>query len=121
MASKRQRTPLLWQLACCLSVVTGCATTRPHPLMDVGAANVPRELDKITLPTYVVEPPDILVIQTVSTLRSPNSLLTSGDRLRVHLKNGLPIEVGVDPMTNQLQFDAESQIEIGFKILSGTY
>jgi polysaccharide export outer membrane protein len=121
MASKRQQSPLWWQLVCCLSVVSGCATSHSHRMMDVGAVNVPRELDKITLPTYVVEPPDILLIQTVSTLRSPESPLASGDRLRVHLKNGLPIDVGVDPMANQLQFDAESQIEIGFKVLSGTY
>lgn len=121
MASKRQRSPILWQLLCCLPVITGCATSRHGQIMDVSATTVPRELDKITLPAYVVEPPDILIIQTVSTLRSPSSRLVSGDRLRIHLKNGLPIDVGVDPMANQLQYDAESQIEVGFKVLSGTY
>jgi len=89
--------------------------------MEARAAAVPRELDKATLPVYVVEPPDVLLIQTVSTLRSPDSKLVSGDRLRVQLKNGLPVDVGVDAADNQMQFDAESQIEIGFKILSGIY
>lgn len=84
-------------------------------------AAVPRELDKATLPVYVVEPPDVLLIQTVTTLRSPSSKLVSGDRLRVQLKNGLPIDVGVDAADNQLQFDAESQIELAFKVLSGIY
>ena len=82
---------------------------------------MPRELDKATLPAYVVEPPDILLIQTVSTLRNPSSQLVPGDRLLVYLKNGLPIDVGVDASANKLQFDAESQIEVGFKVLSGTY
>ncbi|MDB5342788.1 MAG: polysaccharide export protein [Schlesneria sp.] len=121
MASKRQRSSLLWQFLCCISVVSGCATSHSNRMLDMSGAAVPRELDKITLPAYVVEPPDILLISTVSTLRSQESLLISGDRLRIHLKNGLPIDVGVDPTANQLQYDAESQIEVGFKVVSGTY
>jgi polysaccharide export outer membrane protein len=121
MASKRQRSSLLWQFLCCISVVSGCATSHSNRMLDMSGAAVPRELDKVTLPAYVVEPPDILLISTVSTLRSQESLLISGDRLRIHLKNGLPIDVGVDPTANQLQYDAESQIEVGFKVVSGTY
>jgi len=33
----------------------------------------------------------------------------------------LPIDVGVDAETNPLQFNAELQIELGFKLLSGSY
>ena len=105
----------------CTLFATGCVAARSNRLLEVGAAPVPRELDKITLPAYVVEPPDILVIQTVSTLRSPDSRLVPGDRLQIQLKNGLPLDVGVDPSASQLQYDAESQIELGFKILSGPY
>jgi polysaccharide export outer membrane protein len=121
MVSKRPRSSLLCLFLCYITIVSGCATSRSNRMLDMSGVAVPRELDKITLPAYVVEPPDILLISTVSTLRSQESLLISGDRLRIHLKNGLPIDVGVDPTANQLQYDAESQIEVGFKVVSGTY
>lgn len=119
---KSRRLLGIWHLLWCIAVLAGCATPSfNHRLMESEAAAVPRELDKATLPVYVVEPPDVLLIQTVSTLRNPGSRLVSGDRLRVQLKNGLPIDIAADPAANQLQFDAESQIELGFKVLSGTY
>ena len=119
---KGRRSPGVWCLLWCVAVLAGCATPNfQRRLTEAEAATVPRELDKATLPVYVVEPPDVLLIQTVSTLRNPSSKLVSGDRLRVQLKNGLPIDIGIDPSANQLQFDAESQIELGFKVLSGIY
>src|SRR5260221_6812923 len=55
------------RLACLVTALClmgiGCQTMRaPAPLAP---ANVPHENDKVTLPPYVVEPPDILVIQVV--------------------------------------------------------
>lgn len=106
----------------CLVLATGCAVTPQEiRLMEIEASDVPRELDKVTLPDYIVEPPDILVIQAANTLRSPESNLVPGDRLQIQLKNGLPLDVGIDPTANQLQYDAESQIELSFKVLSGNY
>jgi len=113
--------PLLWFGSACLTFAVGCATTAGNRLLEIECAPIPRELEKITLPDYVVEPPDILFIQAVNTLRSPNSKLVPGDRLRVQLKNGLPVDIETDPATSQLQYDAEAQIELGFKVLSGTY
>ena len=118
------KSQVVWCLLWSLSITAGCATTNSRELARqtcVEASPVPRELDKVTLPSYVVEPPDILLIQAVSTLRSPSSLLVPGDRLQVRLKNGLPIDVGVDAVANPLQYDADSRIELAFKVLSGTY
>jgi len=89
--------------------------------MMMPSSSVPRELDKANLPDYIVEPPDILLIEAAHTLRTPESRLIPGDRLRVKLKNGLPIDVAADAATNPSQFDAELQIELGFKVLSGSY
>src|SRR5688572_12744981 len=95
-----------WTLGLLLAL-PGCATPPNVRLAQLEQSVIPRELDKATLPAYVVEPPDILLIQTVNTLRTAESRLLPGDRLQVRLKNGLPIDVGVDPETNPLQFNAE--------------
>ena len=105
--------------------VTGCAGSMrhsSHPLRNaILPPDVPRELDKANLPEYVVEPPDVLLIEAAHTLRNPDSRLIPGDRLLVKLKNGLPLDVSADSAASPSQVEAELQIEIGFKILSGTY
>lgn len=101
--------------------VAGCTTPPEQRLLQLQASPVPRELDKVNLPDYIVEPPDVLIIQSMHTLRTPDYRLIPGDRLQVKLKNGLPLDVSADASENQSQFDAELQIELGFKILAGTY
>jgi polysaccharide biosynthesis/export protein len=57
----------------------------PHPPPDV-----PRELAKVVLPTYTVEPPDILVIEAIHIVpRSPYSLRTA-DVLAITVQGTLP-------------------------------
>lgn len=56
-------------LACCCSGAAGCYTM-DHPFATLPVAmppdaSVPRELCKVTLPPYVIEPPDILLIQVL--------------------------------------------------------
>ncbi|GIX05499.1 MAG: hypothetical protein KatS3mg114_1368 [Planctomycetaceae bacterium] len=101
--------------------VAGCATPPELRLAQIEQSAVPRELDKATLPAYIVEPPDLLLIQVVHRLRPPTSPLRVGDRLRIQLKNGLPLEISADPELNPPQFNAEMQIELAFKMLSGSY
>ncbi|MCH2114640.1 MAG: polysaccharide biosynthesis/export family protein [Pirellulales bacterium] len=49
------------------------ATPPPPPL----ESNVPRELDKVTLPRYMIEPPDILLIEGVKLVpKSPHKIET---------------------------------------------
>jgi polysaccharide export outer membrane protein len=108
-------------LVACAVLSAGCVTPPALRLMQLEESSIPRELEMATLPAYVVEPKDILLIQAVTTLRSASSPLMPGDRLQIQLKNGLPIDVGVDPELNPLQFNAELQVELGFKLLAGTY
>ncbi len=45
----------------------GCATTG-EPVRTPPSHDLPRELDKVTLPEYRVEPPDILLIEAVKAV-----------------------------------------------------
>ena len=46
--------------------------TPPEPPLE---STVPRELDKVTLPRYVIEPPDILLIEGVKLVpKSPHTV-----------------------------------------------
>jgi polysaccharide export outer membrane protein len=52
--------------------------------------DMPRELSKVVLPTYTVEPPDILVVEAIHVVpRSPYSLRT-GDVLAITVQGTLP-------------------------------
>lgn len=115
------RLPMVWVVLLCSMLPCGCATPTPSRTSQLQSVPLPRELDKVNLPDYIVEPPDVLLIQATHTLRRPDSLLSPGDRLQVRLKNGLPIDVSADAAATPAQYDAELQIELGFKVLSGTY
>jgi len=72
----------------------GCRATHPHPLDSALAVAppvaMPRELNKVVLPTYTIEPPDILVIEAIHIVpRSPYSLRTA-DVLAINVINTLP-------------------------------
>ncbi|HEY0981536.1 MULTISPECIES: polysaccharide biosynthesis/export family protein [unclassified Schlesneria] len=115
------RSPIVLAMLLSQVVAAGCVTPPQQRLLQLQGASVPRELDKVNLPDYVVEPPDILLIQAMHTLRSPDARLIPGDRLQVRLKNGLPLDLPEDDSISQSQRDAELQIELGFKVLAGNY
>ena len=58
-------------------MATGCQTVKT-PEEQIAKSNIPRELDKVSMPDYVVEPPDILVVEVLETL--PGRPIT-GERL----------------------------------------
>src|SRR3954464_10414651 len=72
----------------------GCQATHPRPLDPalpaVPLPDMPRELNKVVLPTYTIEPPDILVIEAIHIVpRSPYYLRTA-DVLAVNAAGTLP-------------------------------
>src|SRR4051794_36221476 len=78
--------------AAVLALAAGCAndgafTHHGMPLPPVGG--VPRELEKVTLPPYVVEPPDQLLIEVVSIVKGP---VLDKDGKPVPPVNGEPVE-----------------------------
>lgn len=77
----------------CLGVISGCHTTdhsqgidRLPPVYD----NMPRELSKVVLPEYVIEPPDVLTIEGVHIVPKPPYRLKTLDVLVIQVSGGLP-------------------------------
>ncbi len=58
-------------------MASGCQTVKT-PEEKIARSNIPRELDKVSMPDYVVEPPDILVVEVLEAL--PGRPIT-GERL----------------------------------------
>jgi len=56
------------------------------------AAPVPRELSKVVLPTYVIEPPDILMIDAIHVVPKPPYHLRTLDLLAIQVTGTLPDE-----------------------------
>ena len=69
----------------------------------------PRELCKVSLPRYVIEPPDILLIEAVNSLRMPETPLRPGETLIVRVANTIP----VDPQ--------EPEVAKQFKQINGAF
>jgi polysaccharide biosynthesis/export protein len=76
-----------------LVISAGCSTPLKHdfdPFAHAANYDVPRELQKATLPCYRVEPPDVLLVEVAHNVRSPYELIKTGDSLLV--RADLPTE-----------------------------
>lgn len=100
-----------------LAVATGCLAgsgccVSPEvrqTALDVACTDIPTEMQKISIPPYRVEPPDILSIEAVNNIRPASDMLRAGDELVIRASNTLPI----DPMGDPVQND--------FKSINGAY
>ena len=79
------------------------------PIQQVSGIGTPCELSKVTLPRYVIEPPDILLIEAVNSLRMPETPLRPGETLIVRVANTIP----VDPL--------EPEVAKQFKQINGAF
>src|SRR6478752_3366129 len=70
-----------WQLhgilLLALVISSGCQTVK-IPEETIAASHIPNELSKVSLPPYVVEPPDLLIVEVLEAL--PGRPI-SGERL----------------------------------------
>ena len=114
----------LWILAlACIPAVTGCYTLgtefsdqalpKLHDpmLADPVPPQVapPRELSKMSLPVYRVEPPDLLQIEMLKMVPLPPYRLGAYDMLRIDVRGTL-----LDaPIANYYRIDADGTIELG--------
>ena len=87
-----------WGLALTLALCAGCTSlvTRPEPRL-IGPQTppqfgqmVPTEKDKTTLPSYTIEPPDILFIEAIRVVPKPPYHIQATDVLTVQLAGGFP-------------------------------
>jgi polysaccharide biosynthesis/export protein len=103
-------------LVAALLASTGCtafmAPRSPVPLTPPGppaASTVPRELEKVTLPRYVIEPPDILLIEGVKLVpKSPHRIETF-DVLLIRVIGAFPEQ----PIDNTYNVDADGSVNLG--------
>src|SRR5690349_13273750 len=83
-------------LAACSS---GCHFAYPGRLPDGPLANVapqtPRELSKVSLPDYIIEPPDILTIEAVSLLPKQPYVLRPMDVVAITSQGLVPEETNL--------------------------
>ncbi|HZW34629.1 MAG TPA: polysaccharide biosynthesis/export family protein [Isosphaeraceae bacterium] len=75
MRNKDRRAGWLTTLLVC--AVSGCQTVRT-PEEKIASSNIPREFTKISMPEYVVEPPDLVLVEVLEAL--PGRPI-SGERL----------------------------------------
>ncbi len=95
---------------------TGCTSflepRSPYPANPPGPpaeSLVPRELDKVTLPRYVVEPPDILLIEGVKLVpKSPHRIETF-DVMLVRVSGAFPEY----PIDDAFSVDADGSVNLG--------
>ncbi len=80
--------------------------TPPSPSPE---SDVPRELAKVSLPPYVIEPPDVLTIDAVKIVPKPPHLIETFDILSISATNTLLDQ----PIFGQYQVDADGRVDLG--------
>src|SRR5918993_2331572 len=119
-----------WLMAVAFLGSSGCQTVKT-PEEKIAASNMPAEFTKVSMPEYVVEPPDLLLVEVLEALPGrpitgerlvrPDGKITLGfygevyvaglttteikERVVLHLRKFLPDEVlgltNIDPKTDQ--------------------
>lgn len=113
MSRKRGRTLLaaLWASVALCTASTGCfCHTKQQLFVDPCAGQMPRELNKVSHPTYVIEPPDILLIDAVRIVPLPP--------YRIEPLDGIIVQVDPTPMEEPINgiyiVQPEGTVDLGF-------
>ena len=69
--------PAGWLMTFLLCAACGCQTVRT-PENKIASSNIPREFTKVSMPDYIVEPPDLIIVEVLEAL--PGRPI-SGERL----------------------------------------
>jgi protein involved in polysaccharide export with SLBB domain len=77
--------------------------------MPIPHGPVPRELDKVSLPDYIVEPPDILLIDTIRGTPRPPYRIEALDVLQIQVAEALPNE----PIAGLFIVEPEGTVNLG--------
>ena len=89
----------------CNSLEAACPTSGCDASMSSFAAipDVPRELRKVSLPEYVVEPPDVLLIEAVNNIRPMSAPVRTGEALLIQANRTIPLLLTEDAVTAQFK------------------
>jgi polysaccharide export outer membrane protein len=94
-------------IAACLGSA-GCKSAQIDPALC--ASEIPRELTKVALPDYVIEPPDILLIDAISLVPLSPYKIQPLDALLITLPSIVP---GSEPGTTPIIVDADGTVNLG--------
>ena len=110
--------PILAASACAMATVicAGCATTLNDNQEVIVNSEIPRELQKVTHPTYRVAAPDILLVEAVHNIRPAGDQLRAGDVINIKLGN--PAISPLDPKAGQVERDLWARRELA-KFIDG--
>jgi polysaccharide export outer membrane protein len=109
MSTNRPGLPTLWAVLAVAVFGTGCVT---HPLVaDGGPPEIPHELRKSTLPPYVIEPPDELLLTAVRLVPKPPYRIEPLDQLIIQVPEALP----TDPITGIYPVEPEGTVNLGLR------
>ncbi len=102
----------------CASHSTVCSTGPSYPSYGQSCATngcdaslcsfssipeAPRELRKVSLPEYVVEPPDVLLIEAVNNIRPMSAPIRAGESLLIQANRTIPMLLSEDPVSAQFK------------------
>src|SRR5688572_4647624 len=107
-------------LACLLFVAlaatAGCTSfmepRNPMPITPPGpppTSPVPRELEKVTLPRYVIEPPDILLVEGVKLVPKSPHRLEALDVILIRVLGAFPEQ----PLDDTYSIDSDGTVNLG--------
>lgn len=109
------RIGLLATIVAIVVVLGGCRLPHNrgvHPLdcVPLPPSDVPRELSKVVLPTYTIEPPDILVIEAIHTVPRSPYLLRTSDVVSIQVQGTLPDA----PIAGAYPIQPGGSVDLGF-------
>ena len=97
-------TRVVFALLACLSGAGCCVGPEVRQTAcDAALTDIPTEMQKVSIPPYRVEPPDILILEMVNNIRPAEDPLRAGDELYIRVSGTLPpVEAG-DPLENEFR------------------
>src|SRR5262245_28419827 len=114
MASRHASSRLLFAAMLVSGLLTGCHTpckTHPHPCAPIRPVpNQPTEAARVVQPNYIIEPPDVLMIDAVRVVPMPPYRIEPLDTLALMVTEPLPQQ----PIAGLYVVEPEGTVNLGF-------
>jgi polysaccharide export outer membrane protein len=110
MATNGRRLPpltTLWGVVLLCAAEVGCMAVQHDPA--VLPAEAPRELEKVNLPSYVIEPPDVLLIDAIRVIPKPPYRIEALDVIYLQVNNALQQA----PILGPYVVEADGKVNLG--------
>jgi polysaccharide biosynthesis/export protein len=93
------------------AISAGCTSIPTRSEHEIVPASVPKELNKVSLPTYVVEPPDILLVDVIRAVPKAPYKIAAMDALLIQATGVLP----TDPIAGVYTVDPDGTVNLGLE------